>query len=544
MPTEPYADAMGHLRKVALADAGLNDGELLDAYLARRDEAAFECLVWRHGPAVLGACRRILGNEADAEDAFQATFLVLVRKGHLVRPRAAVRAWLYGVACNVARKARADAARRRAKELATARPPAAPESADPDLRPTIDFEVDRLPEKYRVPVVLCELEGQPIAGAARMLGWPQGTMASRLARGRDLLARRLARHGLSVAGLVAAPLSAEVVAGALQASRGPGPSAAHRLADGWARSVLVTKVKVVTAAVACTAIVLLGGIAYRMSAGDKGDPPKDPPPAPADHANAERNSLVGHWKLTKLAYNGEPIEPPGIRRLVIAAELAQFSGIGLRSPAYVWKVDPTKSDVLHLNVVKIRGLGRRDQARFKLDGETLTVAVHYLDVYGVPGDPLKDGPPKSLTGEKGTNALLLTFERAKAERPDYERLVGRWRVTGSGPYRVLEFREQPYAGLLLAEGDKKWGDSFSWVIDERTDPRQINVSARVPGHSNPNQGIYKFTGDQLIIYLGAPLRFQGDPGKHTRPTSFEVEGKADERYLVLEREAARWTDEK
>ncbi|HKB01388.1 MAG TPA: sigma factor, partial [Gemmataceae bacterium] len=116
MPTEPLTNAIGHLRKAALADAGLTDGQLLDAYLQRRDEAAFECLVWRHGPAVLGACRRALGNDADAEDAFQATFLVLVRKGHVVRPRGAVGAWLYGVACNVARKARADAARRRAKE--------------------------------------------------------------------------------------------------------------------------------------------------------------------------------------------------------------------------------------------------------------------------------------------------------------------------------------------------------------------------------------------------------------------------------------------
>src|SRR5262249_30839035 len=156
--------------------AGLTDGELLDAYLAQRDEAAFECLVWRHGPAVLGTCQRILRNGADADDAFQATFLVLVRKGHVVRPRAAVGAWLYGVACNVARKARADADRRRAKELAAARMPA---PADPDLRPTIDFEVERLPEKYRLPVVLCALEGQPIAHTARTLGWSQGTLASR-----------------------------------------------------------------------------------------------------------------------------------------------------------------------------------------------------------------------------------------------------------------------------------------------------------------------------------------------------------------------------
>src|SRR5262245_9502893 len=140
MATEPLTHVVGQLRRAALANAGLTDGELLDAYLARRDEAAFECLVWRHGPAVLGACRRLLGNEADAEDAFQATFLVLVRKAHSVWPRGAVGAWLYGVACNVARKARADSLRRRARELAAA--PALPVTrADPDQRPTIDQEV-------------------------------------------------------------------------------------------------------------------------------------------------------------------------------------------------------------------------------------------------------------------------------------------------------------------------------------------------------------------------------------------------------------------
>src|SRR5262245_4136648 len=536
MPSVPPR-IVGQLRQAALADAGLTDGQLLDAYLARRDEAAFECLVWRHGPAVLGACRRILGNDADAEDSFQATFVVLVRKGHLVRPRAAVGAWLHGVACNVARKARAEATRRRAKELAAARPPA-PDSCDADLRSAIDFEVDRLPEKYRVPVVLCALEGQPIAGAAQTLGWPLGTVASRLARGRTLLARRLARHGLSAAGLVAVPLSGEVVARAMHAARGPGPSAAHRLAEGCAHSAFVSRVHVVSAALACAAVVLVGGVAYRMGTGERGRPPKDPPAAPAGAAKEERNPLVGRWKLTRLAYNGDPVEPPGIRRLVIEGELAQFSGIGLRSPAYAWQVEPAETDVLRLDEVKLRGVGRRERARFKRDRDTLTVAVHYLDVYGIPGNPRQAGPPKSLTGGKGTNTLVLTFERDPAEQPDYERLVGRWRATGPGHYRVVEFRHQPHAGLLIAGTDQQKADWFSWTVDERTEPRQINVSARVPGHSNPNQGIYRFAGDQLIIYLGVPLRFQGDQGKHTRPTSFDVGGKTGERYLVLEREPA------
>ena len=103
MATAPLTGLVGHVCRSS-RDAGLSDGQLLDAYLARRDEAAFECLVWRHGPAVLGACRRILQNDVDAEDAFQATFLVLIRKARAVRPRDAIRAWLYGVACNVREK--------------------------------------------------------------------------------------------------------------------------------------------------------------------------------------------------------------------------------------------------------------------------------------------------------------------------------------------------------------------------------------------------------------------------------------------------------
>src|SRR5262245_5447039 len=243
MPSVPPR-IVGQLRQAALADAGLTDGQLLDAYLARRDEAAFECLVWRHGPAVLGACRRLLGNDADAEDAFQATFLVLVRKAHAVRRRGTVGAWLYGVACNVARKARANAVRRRAKELAAGRAPT-PTPVDPDVRPTIDDEVNRLPEKYRVPIVLCELEGQQIADAARQLGWPQGTLASRLARGRDLLARRLSRRGLTVAGFSTAAISADNVAGALETARGTTATAsiAHRLADGAIRAMALSKWK-------------------------------------------------------------------------------------------------------------------------------------------------------------------------------------------------------------------------------------------------------------------------------------------------------------
>jgi RNA polymerase sigma factor (sigma-70 family) len=212
MPT-PLDEVVRHLRSTALRqeEAGLADGQLLARFLDHRDPAAIADLVRRHGPMVWGVCRRILRNHHDAEDAFQATFLVLVRKAGSVRQRAMVGNWLYGVAHQTARKARATLAKRRTREKqVTAMPDTeAPQpNAWRDLRPLLDEELSRLPGMYRVAIVLCDLEGKTRKEVARQLGVPEGTLAGRLTRGRALLARRLARHGLAVSGAaLAATLS-------------------------------------------------------------------------------------------------------------------------------------------------------------------------------------------------------------------------------------------------------------------------------------------------------------------------------------------------
>src|SRR5438067_7467271 len=154
---------MRYLRRVAAPAAGEeSDGQLLGRFIARRDEAAFAALVERHGPMVLAVCRRVLGDVHDAEDAFQATFLVLVRKAtSIVRPDR-LGPWLYGVTYRTALEVRGRRARRRANEKEATDMPAAPataEEAATDLRPILDEEVGRLPAKYRVPFVLCYLEG-------------------------------------------------------------------------------------------------------------------------------------------------------------------------------------------------------------------------------------------------------------------------------------------------------------------------------------------------------------------------------------------------
>jgi RNA polymerase sigma factor (sigma-70 family) len=198
---------------------GLSDRDLMERFAGHRDggvEAAFEVLVTRHGPMVLRVCRNVLANQDDADDAFQATFLVLVKERKSIRKLDSVASWLYGVAARVSARARVDAARRRRNETATIRlaaqsVEAASESEELEqalIGPVVQEEVRRLPEKYRSVVVLCFWEGLTQEQAAAQLGCPIGTVRSRMARARDLLRRRLARRGLaSTAGALAAVMA-------------------------------------------------------------------------------------------------------------------------------------------------------------------------------------------------------------------------------------------------------------------------------------------------------------------------------------------------
>jgi membrane fusion protein, heavy metal efflux system len=183
-----------------------SDAELLGRFIAQRDvgaEAAFAALVERHGPMVLGVCRRVLGNQHEAEDAFQATFLVLARKAASIARPEELANWLFGVACRTAMEARTTGSRRRARERRVhAMSRRAFKSTEPDesvrdeLRAILDEELARLPERYRGALVLCELEGLTRRASAQKLGIPEGTLSSRLARAKDLLRRRLLRRGL------------------------------------------------------------------------------------------------------------------------------------------------------------------------------------------------------------------------------------------------------------------------------------------------------------------------------------------------------------
>lgn len=258
MATSRLREAVQNVRKLVLLrdGAGLTDGQLLERYLADREEAAIAALVRRHGPMVWGVCRRILPNHHDAEDAFQVAFLVLVRKAASIQPREMLANWLYGVAYQTARKAQATLARRgqRERQVVDMPEPAVREAKLwRDLQPLLDQELSRLPDRYRAAILLCDVEGLTRKEAARRLGLADGVLSGQLTRGRVLLGKRLARHGIAVSGGVLATVLGTHAAAAAA------PSALVAATIQWA-SLLATG----HAAVSSTVAGLLKGVLNAM----------------------------------------------------------------------------------------------------------------------------------------------------------------------------------------------------------------------------------------------------------------------------------------
>jgi RNA polymerase sigma factor (sigma-70 family) len=280
------SNVIDYLRRAVLAEdeADRTDAQLLDRFVSCRDEAAVAALVRRHGPMVWGVCRRVLRNLQDAEDAFQATFLVLVRRAAAISPREMVANWLHGVAHQTALKARATGAKRQAREKQMNQRPEPEAESEPelwgDLQPLLDRELSRLPDKYRLAVVLCDLEGVSRKEAACRLGIPEGTLSSRLTTARTMLARRLARHGLALSGgALAAVLSQNVAAGGLppsaamsaikaatlvaagRAAGGVISAKVAALTDGVLKTMLLKKLTTLTSVLLLVGVLGLGSAA-------------------------------------------------------------------------------------------------------------------------------------------------------------------------------------------------------------------------------------------------------------------------------------------
>jgi RNA polymerase sigma factor (sigma-70 family) len=401
------------------AGADISDADLLECFVRQRDEAAFAALVRRHGPMVFGVCRRMLRHTQDAEDAFQATFLVLVRKAADIGKRELLGNWLYGVAARVAARARVVAARRQTREVAdieriaeVARPPA----ELPEFDEAIEEEVQRLPAKYRRAVVLCYLEGRTNEEAAGELRWPVGTVKGRLARARELLRKRLTRRGLVLStGTIATALSPEALSAPLPpalthstlqaaASFAAGNAAtgglvsaqAAALTKGVLHTMFVTKMKTLAALLLALAVILGGGgaLAYRLLAKE------------ADAKKTDKERIQGTWKIDSAKANGE--EPQGDEGDRIKGSTwtitdekitVTFNG---EDRVATFKLDPAAKpktiDVMTEKEGTFKGI-------YKLEGDTLTICASVGK-----GDTER---PAEFVSKEGGFTMLLVLKRVK-----------------------------------------------------------------------------------------------------------------------------------
>jgi RNA polymerase sigma factor (sigma-70 family) len=401
------------LRRSALLHEGAEqtDSQLLESFLRGRDPLALEVLVRRHAPMVWGVCRRTLANHHEAEDAFQATFLVLLRKAASLRTPELLPNWLYRVAYQTARKARQRAAKRASREKQVQvlpEPPPGPhqDTTGLDLRATIDEELGRLPDKYRIVIVLCDLEGKTRQEAAGQLRLPEGTVASRLATGRALLAKRLIRRGLGVSAISLA------AAGFQQAASGAVPAAllastvkavgllaagqtvaaglisaeASLLAEGVLRALALARLRTAGAWLLLSALVLAGslGAVHALTARTDQPPPAPKSPRevvrfPAPEAPGEvRRLTIEDW-VWSVAFS------PDGRRVLIGTD-------GNGAPVRVCEVS-TGKEVL---TVPYEGCW---SVAYSPDGESIAVGsaskpIRMLDA--VTGDVLRELPAKAF----------------------------------------------------------------------------------------------------------------------------------------------------
>jgi RNA polymerase sigma factor (sigma-70 family) len=395
----------------------VSDVVLLDRFVEQWDQAAFRDLVRRHGPMVLGVCRRILRDPHAAEDAFQATFLLLVRKASSIRKRESVGPWLHGVAQRVALEARGVAARR---ELPA---PVHPEVSGVDnhddlerdeLHAALQEELGRLPEKYRAPLVLCYIEGLPHESVARQLGWPLGTVRVRIARGRDLLGARLIRRGLTPAAVLvvlsllpttaaAVPLrlveatvraAARVVAGE-KVARGEIPARVVDLERNVRNAMHLTGLKwatVISLAVIATGAGVAAIVPRALAAADD-----------AAKVAAELKKLQGTWLFASFEQAGVKKEVQGNEEQIkIEGEVFSIWHDGHVEESGKVKVDPSKNpSEIDFEFQDGKKGGKTDLAIYAWDGANLKLCW------------VRDGDkhPSEFATKPGDKCVLVILKR-------------------------------------------------------------------------------------------------------------------------------------
>jgi RNA polymerase sigma factor (sigma-70 family) len=410
-----------------------SDGELLRRYLELRDEAAFEALLRRHAGMVFGVCRRVLRDAGAAEDAFQATFLLLLRKAHSIRRLDALACWLHGVAYRVAVRAAVNERKRRQREREAAAMKVAAPASDADsweVRSVLDAELNRLPEKYRAPLVLCYLEGKTNEEAARQLGWPSGTVKGRLARARELLRKCLARRGLAVGGAALAALLAEETAAAAplgwvtatvgaaalwtrgKTAAGAFSTNAVALSEGVMRAMFLKRV--ITAVALLLAVVVGVGAsagAYRAWGGK----PADTPAAPAPETRVEDVKFV---TIAKEDFQGPKVPHQSV--ITTAREWQAAMPIyWLNGPPELPAVDFDKQMVLAVAMGTKPSSGYATEIT-RIERADKGLIVHYREKEPAPGEVVQTaitGPFHIVRTDKGGPVTFVKDRVAPKEGP-------------------------------------------------------------------------------------------------------------------------------
>jgi|GEM_PF-5086778 len=487
----PMNRLLDNLRQALLVQerSAATDAELLERFVGHRDDSALEVLISRHATMVWGVCRRVLSQEHDAEDAFQATFLVLVRRAASIHPKGMVGNWLYGVAHQTALNARATAGKRRGRERQVTDMPEVPVADRPtvtDLHSVLDEELAALPDMHRAVIVLCDVEGKSRGEAARQLDLAEGTVASRLARARAALAKKLAGRGVSLsvgamavvtgqsaaaAGVpptvLATTIKAAALAAAGQSTAGVASASAAALADTMVQAALVSKLKVALAGLLVIGVAGVIGIATAAAQRSSPDTAAEsagfaPKGVAVEHegATTDKKRLAGQWKASKVVVNGE------------AVEFAAGDG-----PVYSFANDKLK--VM--------------QAAGRIDGKV--GPAFPSGQVGGPGGPLGGLNPESRL------KLMTQFG-------------GR-----GGPWAGLN---QDQRKLLLdhmkASEEGGVGVEFGFRLDEPA--KSIDRFLTVDGEERlVVRGVYAVAGDDLQIWEGPPMG--------SRPTAQEIAAGTD-----------------
>jgi RNA polymerase sigma factor (sigma-70 family) len=551
------------LRQTAEAGqlADCSDAELLERFQSSRDAEAFEAIVRRYGACVLSACRKVLGSTPDVEDAFQATFLVLLQNGTTIRQRQALGGWLTGVAHRIALKALAEKSRRRARER---KPAAAEEGPDLSWREAcaiLHEELDRLPDTYRLPLLLCYLEGRSRDEAAQQLGCNLGVLHGRLERGRDRLRTRLTKRGVTLSTGLLAALANSVTAGGppesllratlAAATTGRIPASVAALLHGAAPSMTLGKWKLLAVAILMLGLIS-GGIGLRMHAEPavsanteaKGLVPAPDPDKPGEAAKppAEKDTI---------AYSGRVLGPDG--KPVVGARLYLTPWRGYSREAYQateygttgpdgrfefnvpkakfgdgWTVVGATAANSGVGWVPVRPAGKRDDLTIRLVVDDVPITGQIVDLEGKPiagvtlrvkqvnAAPDEDLGPwvEAARGKKG-----LSMQLQRKYLPSYTVALslqvttdssGRFRLTGIGRNRLV---------IAQLEGPTIVSQELH-ILTRPGEPITVTEYESRPEYQEPRT---------VATYYGADFRFPAAP---TRPIVGVVRDKDTKKPLA------------